>query len=60
MKSRITSRSYLITLAFGSLAAGLAQQQPAAGSTGERPEPGSRNDITANGYTRKWWKEAVV
>jgi len=29
-------------------------------TTTETPKPSPRNDITANGYTKKWWKEAVV
>jgi oligo-1,6-glucosidase len=29
-------------------------------TTTEMPKPSPRNDITANGYTKKWWKEAVV
>jgi len=29
-------------------------------TTSEMPNPSPRTDITANGYTRKWWKEAVV
>src|SRR6202162_3833682 len=29
-------------------------------TTTELPKPSAQNDATANGYTRKWWKEAVV
>jgi oligo-1,6-glucosidase len=29
-------------------------------TTAETPKPSPRNDITANGYTKTWWKEAVV
>jgi oligo-1,6-glucosidase len=29
-------------------------------TTTEVPKPTADNSVTANGYTRKWWKEAVV
>jgi oligo-1,6-glucosidase len=29
-------------------------------TTPETSKPSARNDITVNGYTKKWWKEAVV
>jgi oligo-1,6-glucosidase len=29
-------------------------------TTTEFPKPSAQNDTTVNGYTRKWWKEAVV
>ncbi len=38
----------------------LAACQTGNKTTTETPKPSSQNDTTANGYLKKWWKEAVV
>jgi oligo-1,6-glucosidase len=51
---------YLIILMFAVAFILGACQMENKTTTSEPPKPSAQNDTTANGYTRRWWKEAVV